>query len=192
MIGGNYNVFEYFVPLAVQNFAEASHNFNFTGRTELRDWVGGYTFGNLTNGIDPNQQFLDWAHNLAQQNNGYQLNATVFAGCTQDQPLDACTWDPRIPQTDPSDQYHSDPQNNFRGPDERRYEWTYIRDRNTIYVVDRDRNIASYINLNNYNADVYAQHDDGNSGAYSLELTIDYTFDYFNSASYYLPTDGSN
>ncbi len=183
LLGGQYDVFAYFTPLAIQMFAEASHDVNFTARPELRDWVGGYTFGGIAGaaGIDPNQQFLDFLHNLAQQSNAETVDATVFAGCAVGQPLDACTWDPRIPQVDADDQYHSDLYNNFRGPDGRRYIWTYLRDRNQIFMVDRDRNVASYVTLSNYNSDVYAQHDDGTSGAYYLELPIKYTFGYFNA-----------
>jgi hypothetical protein len=179
MLGGQYDVFAYFTPLAIQQFAQASHDINFTGRIELRDWVGGQQFGNGAAGIDPNQPFLDFVHTLAQQNNGTSIDPNVFAGCTANEPLNSCAWDPRVPQENADDQYHSDPYNNFRGPDGRRYAWTYLRDRNTIYLVDRDRNVASYVTVQNYNADVYAQHDDGSSGAYYLELPIKYTFDYF-------------
>jgi len=191
MLGGQYDVFAYFTPLAIQIFAQASHSINWTGRTELQDWVGGYTFGNGATGLDPNQQFLDWAHALAQSSNATQVDANAFAGCTAGQPLDSCTWDPRIPQVDSDDLYHSDPYNNFRGPDGRRYIWAFLRDRQQIFVVDRDRNIASYVTMENYTADVIAQHDDGNSGAYQLELPIKYTFDYFNQYNYFVGSTGN-
>jgi hypothetical protein len=185
MLGGQYDVFAYFVPLAIANFAQASHDVNFTARTELRDWVGGQTFGSQQAGGDGVQSFLDYVHNLAQQANAYNIDPVVFAGCVQGQPLDSCAWDPRIAQTDSNDVYHSDAYNDFRGPDDRRYVWTYLPDQNVYYLVDRDRNIASYVTMINYNADVYAQHDDGDSGAYYLELPIKYTFGYFNQYNSY-------
>jgi hypothetical protein len=185
MIGGQYDVFAYFTPLAIQNFAQASWSINFTGRTELRDWVGGYTFGGPAGnaGIDPDPQFLAWAQTLAQQNNAEEIDPVVFAGCKQGLPLTDCTWDPRLPQTDPTDQYHSDPYQNFRGPDQRRYIWTYIRDRNQMFVCDQDRNVATFVTMENYNADVVAEHDDGTTGAYGLEFSVLYGFDYFNAAT---------
>jgi hypothetical protein len=179
MIGGQYDVFPYVSPLSIQIFAQASHDINFTGRVEMRDWVGGKVFGGP--GVDPNQQFLDWAHNIAQQYNATTISDTVFAGCVAQTPLDDCLWDPRVAQIDSNDQYHSDIYNEFRGPDGRRYAWALIADRNQIVVVDRDRNTASYVTVRNYNQDVVASQDDGTAGAYYYELPIKYTLDYFDT-----------
>ena len=182
MIGGQYDVFPYVSPLSIQIFAQASHDINFTGRVEMRDWVGGLTFGNNATGVDPDQQFLEWAHTLAENYNAeVTIDSTEFANCdsSDEDPLDNCMWDPRQPQVDSNDQYHSDVYNEFRGPDGRRYAWSFLRDRNQIVVVDRDRNTASYVTVRNYNQDVIASQDDGTAGAYYYELPIKYTLDYF-------------
>ncbi len=179
MVGGQYDIFQYVSPLSIQMFAQASHDINFTGRIEMRDWVGGYVFGGPE--VDPNQFFLDFVHTLAQTSNGPLVDPAAFAGCVFGQPLGSCTWDPRAPAVDANDQYHSDNYNEFRGPDGRRYSWTYLRDRNQIVMVDRDRNTASYVTLRNYNQLVIASQDDGSGGAYQLELPIKYTLDAFNA-----------
>jgi hypothetical protein len=181
MIGGEYDVFPYVSPLSIQMFAQASHDINFTGRIEMRDWVGGLVFGGPE--IDPDRQFLDWAHTLAENNNASNIDGTVFAGCdTQTaNELDNCLWDPRVPQVDSNDIYHSDNYNEFRGPDGRRYAWSFLHDRNQIVLVDRDRNTASYVTIRNYNQLVIASQDDGSSGAYQLELPIKYTLDAFDT-----------
>jgi len=182
MIGGQYDIFQYVSPLSVQMFAQASHDINFTGRIESRDWVGGKAFGGPE--IDPNRPFLDYFHNLAAVNNAEaDTDPVIFKNCSESTPdeLDACAWDPRTPQLNANDIYHSDPYNEFRGPDNRRYAWASIADRNQIVVVDRDRNTASYITIRNYNQDVVTSQDDGSQGAYYLELPIKYTIDSFDA-----------
>ena len=52
MIGGEYDVYPYFVPLAVALFAQDSHSPAFFGRRDARDWIGGHVFYRL-------QDFLD-------------------------------------------------------------------------------------------------------------------------------------
>ena len=42
MIGGQYDVFPYFVPLAVALFAQDTHTPTFSGRIEVRNWIGGH------------------------------------------------------------------------------------------------------------------------------------------------------
>jgi len=147
----------------------------------MRDWVGGKVFGGQAPGlgVDGNEQFLDWAHQLAQTNNAIALDPVIFADCISGQPLDSCQWDPRVPQVDGNDQYHADNYNEFRGPDQRRYAFATLTDRNQIVVVDRDRNTASYVTVRNYNQLVIASQDDGSSGAFQLELPIKYTLDFF-------------
>src|SRR5205085_9520448 len=53
MIGGQYDVYPYFVPLAVAQFAQDTHAPEFAGRVEARDWIGGHVFYRL-------QDFLDF------------------------------------------------------------------------------------------------------------------------------------
>lgn len=177
-LGGEYGLaFPYVSPLSIQMFAAASHDINFPGNPDIRDWVGGYAFGGPE--LDCNQPFLDYVHSMAQQANATAIDPVVFAGCVQGEPLNNCVWDPRISQVDGNDQYHSDNYNEFRGPNGRRYAWAMIADRDQIVVVDRDRNVASYVTIRNYNTDIVATHDDGYSGAYGYELPIKYTIGYF-------------
>jgi hypothetical protein len=179
-VGGQYDVFLYDVPLAVQNFAQMTQNPYFGGAggtTSIREWIGAKMFGGAE--IDPNRNFLDWAANLAATYgfgcdvNGYNCSTVGVPACTSTN-LSGCTWDPRKPQLDPSDVYHSDPFNQFRGPDDRRWAWLPIADRNQLMLVDRDWNTASYVIVLNWNSDVTYNQDDGSEGAYQLELPLKY------------------
>jgi hypothetical protein len=172
LVGGQYDIFPYDVPLAVANFAATTQNIYFpqVGNPAMREWIGGKVFGGVE--IDPNTQFLDWAHNLAAQ--------WGFMGCSSDA-LAACPWDPRQTQNNPNQVYQSDPYNEFRGPDNRRYAWAPITDRNQILLVDRDWNTATYIIVRNWNTDVTFAQDDGSGGAYQLELPMKYFLNAYDS-----------
>jgi hypothetical protein len=186
-VGGQYDVFLYDVPLAVQNFAMTTQNPYFGGsggQTSIRDWIGAKVFGGGI--LDPNEGYLDWAANLAAQE-GFGCDATGYncgnlgtpgiIPCTSTlSGLAGCTWDPRMPQLTPDDIYHSDPFNEFRGPDNRRYAWCPISDRNQLMLVDRDWNTATYVIVRNWNSDVTYNLDDGSGGnfAYQLELPLKY------------------
>ena len=154
MIGGGYDVYPYFVPLAVAQFAQDTHSPNFSGRVDARDWIGGYVFNR-------EQDFLDFFRKKAIDNNA--------DGCTD---LATCTYDPQAGTV--SDQY-----NQFLGPDNRTWIWAYIADRNQWVAVDKERNTASYQIVRAYTADVIYSKDDGSfpGSAYSLELPIKYFMD---------------
>ena len=79
----------------------------------------------------------------------------------------------------------SDNHNEFFGPDKRKWIWSYIPDRNQWVAVQKERNVASYVILRNYNDYVVAQLDDGAfpGGAYSTLLPVKFfldSFQYFN------------
>jgi hypothetical protein len=154
MIGGQYDVYPYFVPLAVAQFAQDTHSPSFFGRIEIRDWIGGHVFYRL-------QDFLDYWRDLAVQNNL----------CTD---LKSCTYDPRP---------LSDTHNEFFGPDKRLWIWAYIPDRNQWVAVQKERNTASYVIVRNYTDDVIYQQDDGAfpGGAYGALLPMKYFLDSFNT-----------
>lgn len=156
MVGGQYDVYPYFVPLAVAQFAMDTHSPSFFGRIEVRDWVGGHTFWR-------EQDFLDYFRRIATDNG--------VSGCTD---IKACTYDPRKV---------SDDHNEFFGPDKRQWIWSYIPDRNEWVAVQKERNIASYIILRNYNDYVVYQLDDGAfpGGAYGALLPMKYFLDSFNT-----------
>ncbi len=152
MVGGQYDVYPYARPLAVVQFAKDTHDPSFSGRLDVRDWVGGHVFWRL-------EDFLAYFQNIAVQN-GYPGCTTTFA---------TCTYDPRaIP----------DPHNEFIAPDKRVWIWAFIPDRGEYVAVLKDRNTASYLIVRNYNDDVVNLLDDGLT-AYGLELPIKYMMDAF-------------
>lgn len=155
MIGGQYDVYPYFVPLAVAQFAQDTHSPSFSGFPSVRDWIGGHTFIRL-------QDFLDYFRDIAVQNN--------YPGCDT---VANCTYDPRP---------LSDTHNEFIGPDLREWIWAYIADRNTWVAVQKQRNTASYVIVRNYTDDVIYQQDDGAypGGAYNAQLPMKYFLDSFN------------
>jgi hypothetical protein len=157
MIGGAYDVYPYFVPLAVMQFAQDTHNPAFGGRIDIRNWVGGFSFTRL-------QDFLDYWRNLANQYS--------YPGCEAAFNAPSCTYDPRP---------LSDNHNRFTGPDSKLWIWAYIPDRNTWVVAQQERNVASYIIVYNYNDDVVYSLDDGSfpGNAYADELPMKYMLDDF-------------
>jgi hypothetical protein len=156
MVGGQYDVFPYFVPLAVAQFAQDTHDPSFSGRPEVRDWIGGQVFYRL-------DDFLAYFRELAVQNNE--------PGCDS---IATCTYDPRG---------LSDTHNEFVGPDLRHWIWAYIPDRNTWVAVQKERNTASYVIIRNYTDYVIFQQDDGAfpGGAYGALLPLKFFLDSFNS-----------
>ncbi len=44
MIGGQYDVYPYFVPLAVAQFAQDTHDVASPATTQVRNWIGGHVF----------------------------------------------------------------------------------------------------------------------------------------------------
>jgi hypothetical protein len=158
MIGGQYDVYPYFVPLAVAQFAQDTHDPAFEGRIEARDWIGGHVFTRL-------DDFLAYFRDIAVQNN--------LPGCPD---VASCTYDPRAPSI-------SDNHNEFFGPDKRKWIWAYVPDRNQWVAVQKERNVASYVIVRNFNDYVVAQLDDGAfpGGAYPTLLPVKFFLDSFNT-----------
>ncbi len=163
MIGGQYDVFPYFKPLALAQFAMDTHDPAFGGRYEVRDWIGGQVF-------DREQDFLDYFRAVAVKHK--------FPGCPD---LGTCTYDPKLVQENSQDVYHSDSYNEFSAPDGKRWAWAYIPSRNQFIAVDHDRNIAAYLVVRAYNADVVNQQDDGAypGSVFDYELEMKYILDAF-------------
>jgi hypothetical protein len=154
MIGGQYDAFPYFAPLAVATFAQDTHSPSFGGRVDIRNWIGGFVFDRL-------QDYLDFFRDLAVKNN--------VAGCTD---IGSCKYDPRG---------LSDTHNEFVGPDKKQWIWAYIPNRNTWVAAQKDINTATYVIVRNYTDDVVYQLDDGAfpGGAYGNELPMKYYLDSF-------------
>ena len=175
MVGGAYNMFAYAIPLGVQQFAQATHSTYYQsggtgGRPEIKDWVGGYTFSRL-------QDFQDFFRSLAVVHN--TVDSTGAPLCPTDQ-VATCAYDPTTPGTpdDPLQSFHSDPFQQFIGPDYRRWIWVYLQDANTWIAADRDRNVATFIMMYGYtSAIIYGQFD--GSGGYGAELPLKYFLNYY-------------
>lgn len=161
MIGGQYDVFPYFVPLAVVQFAQDTHDPAFFGRLEVRDWIGGHTFDRL-------QDFLDFFRDTAVQNNFVD---PLGSDCSS---FETCLYDPRP---------LSDTHNEFIGPDDRRWIWAYVADRNVYVAAQKERHTATYVIIRNYTDYVIYQQDDGAfpGGAYNAQLPMKYFLDSFNA-----------
>ena len=154
MVGGQYDVYPYFVPLAVAQFAQDTHSPSYPGPSSVRDWIGGYKFDTVT-------YFLDFFRDMAVTNGVCKT-------------METCKFDPRVIDDD---------HNEFIGPDKRVWVWLYIQDRNQYIAVQKDRHTATYILARNYaNCVVFGQ-DDGHSCAYSSQLSLKYTLDYFTNVN---------
>jgi len=156
MVGGQYDAYPYFVPFAVGLFAQDTHSPAFNGRLEVRDWIGGQVFDRL-------EDFLNFFRDMA-----IEYKEEGCAGLT----IDECKYDPRP---------LSDKHNEFIGPDKRTWMWAFVHDRNQWVVVRKDRHIASYMIVRQYNDYVVYQLDDGHypGGAYYAQLPVKYFLDYF-------------
>jgi hypothetical protein len=159
MIGGQYDIFPYAVPLAVAQFAQDTHSPSFTGSPTVRNWIGGWTFNRL-------QDFLDYFRDLAVQNN---FADPIGSDCTS---FSTCLYDPRP---------LSDTHNEFIGPDKRIWIWAYIPDRNQWVAAQKEFNTASYVIIRAYTDDVINQLDDGSfpGNAFALELPMKFFLDSF-------------
>lgn len=158
MIGGQYDVFPFARPLAVMQFSKATHDVNFSGRTEIRDWTGGKVFFREAD-------FLNFFRTLQVQfNTTMSAQSNVGPAPFTCSVVATCPYDPRVKQARSTDVNHSDSYNEFLGPDNRRYAWIFVQDRNQWVVVDRDRNTAAYLIVRQYNTDVVKLESDGNFG----------------------------
>jgi hypothetical protein len=194
MIGGSYDMFAYSKALGVQQFATATNSVDYQdqltgGRPEMKDWIGGYVFTRL-------DDFLNFFRLLAVENNTLQADGTPLCGqtvtgtgktavTTPNTTVASCTYDPTIQATpeSPAQAFHSNPYNQFQGPDYRRWIWVYLQDVNKWIVADQDRNVATFIMMYNYTSDVLVLQDDGNIGnPYGTELPLKYMLNYYLSS----------
>jgi hypothetical protein len=163
MVGGQFDTYAFLRLTAVAMFSKTTHDLNFAGLINSRDWIGGHVFYR-------EQDFLDYFRGLAVQTNTY---------CTDTEDLQTCKYDPRQRRLGADDPGHSDDFNEFRGPDNRRWAWVYVQDRNAWVAVDRDRNTASYQIVRNYNNQVI-HGEDASVGPFFVQLQVKYFLDSFN------------
>ncbi|HVJ89806.1 MAG TPA: zinc-dependent metalloprotease [Labilithrix sp.] len=170
MIGEQlYDAYPYFKPLAVVQFAKDTHSPSFSGRVEIRDWVGGRVFTR-------ERDMLDYFRSLAVKHG----HIPAEYNCTS---LETCTYDPTVRRVVPGDTHLSDDYHEFLGPDSRRYAWVYVADRHTWVFADKDRNTATYKILNDFNIQVIKGEDDGASPGYAywVQLPVKYFLDAYNA-----------
>jgi hypothetical protein len=153
MIGGSPAAYAYFNSATVALFAQDTHDPSFLTnwsayRTETKDWIGGWSFNRQSD-------LIDFFKSIAVANG----TCTKFVGCTYDA-TDAATT-------------HADPQTGaFTAPDGLTYNVSYLPSRNQWVVARKDRNVATWGMLLQYNTAMYGQHEDGTNGAYALEYQI--------------------
>jgi hypothetical protein len=166
---GPWDAYPGFFPAAVSLFAHDTQTATFVqglspAYPQMRDWIGGHVFVR-------EQDALDYFRNIAVQNpqaaifssdplanagNGHNEGCSSFA---------TCQYNPMLPQQTTLDIGHSNPvTQGFVGPDNRRWAWVYLADRNEWFFVDQDRNPSSYYQVYTYNTDVNTNYDDGNIG----------------------------
>lgn len=167
---GPWDSYPGFFPTAVSLFAHDSHTATFTGLgyAQMRDWIGGHIFIR-------EQDAIDFFKHLAVANPHaaiFQSDPLATAangnneGCSTFQ---TCTWNPMEPQQTSLDIGHSNAiTQTFTGPDNRRWAWVFLQDRNQWFVVDQDRNPSAYFQVYTYNQDVNTNYDDGNFGPIML------------------------
>lgn len=161
MIGGKQ--FDSFPGLkfgAVVLFAKDTHSTTFTGEEKMKDWVGGLVF-------DREDQLLNYFRTRAVKAAKFpELGCAKRTSNTVPDPLvngvvltdepttETCKYDPRTPRTSDAQRWYSDKFNELTAPDEQGphdWAWVYIKDRNQWIFVDKNRNIASYKIVRDYN-----------------------------------------
>ena len=156
-------------PLA--NFAASTHSTRYSGQPALQSWVGGWAF-------ERERDFLDFIHSIAIKNQFKNCDENNV-NCSPCVSLDNCTWDPRPLQVKTSHVTQSDRYYRFQGPDGRTYIWGYLKSRNQWILADKDRNVATYKLMLDWNTDVVNDLDDGTGSAFGLEFKVRYAVDAF-------------
>jgi hypothetical protein len=170
-LGASFATYTYAQLGPIANFAASTHSALWGGDINMQTWVGGWVFNR-------ERDFLDFIHQSAVKQDFVNCdeNGQHCDPCTS---LDHCTWDPRVRAAKTDFLTQSDRYNRFQSPDGRTYIWGYIRSRNQWVLVDKDRNIASYVLMLDWNTDVVNGEDDGFNGASYLEYKVRYLVDAF-------------
>ena len=177
---GVWDAYPGYFPAAVALFAHDTQTATFIGDSypQLRYWVGGHAFSvqayalaYFQNIAFKNPKSSVWAGDpLANAANGGN------EGCSS---LATCTYNPMLPQQSIVDIGHSNPTTGaFVGPDDRRWVWMYIPDRNVWVFADQDENPSLYFQIYTYNKDLNTSFCDGNNCPIFKELArIEYMID---------------
>jgi hypothetical protein len=160
MIGEEvFDSFPYLKSAAVVQFARDTHSLNFGGTMNIRDWVGGFVFNRQ---VDMLQYFRD----LAVKNGKMPELGCAASPTLQNPTTETCTYDPTKPRVSADQWYYSDDYNEFTTPDGHQFAWIYIPDRIQWIFVDRDRNVATYKVVRDYNSKVTQPQDPTQAATY--------------------------
>jgi hypothetical protein len=170
-LGASFATYTYAQLGPIANFAASTHSALWGGDINMQTWVGGWVF-------ERERDFLDFVRGAAVRED-YQNCDENGLHCDPCTSLDHCTWDPRTRAAKTDYLTQSDRYNRFQSPDGRTYIWGYLRSRNQWVLADKDRNIASYVLMLDWNTDVVNGEDDGYNGASTLEYKVRYLVDAF-------------
>lgn len=164
MIGGKQ--FDSFPGLkfgAVALFAKDTHSTTFTGEEKMKDWVGGLVFNREDELLNYFRTRAVKAQKFPELGCAKRTPSTVpdhlvnGVKLTDDPTTETCKYDPRVARTSDAQRWYSDKFNEFTAPDQQGphdWAWVYIKDRNQWVFVDKNRNIASYKIVRDYNTQV--------------------------------------
>jgi hypothetical protein len=175
MIGESViDAFPYLARSAFVQYARDTHNPNFSGPVDAREWVGAYqVFNDQT-------KLLDFFQRLAIANNVLPPEAGCGPDATPGAYGGTCKYDPRIKRDDTT-QYESDLYHEFDTPEQEFHHlsWMFIKDRNQWIFADQQRNTATYKLLRDYNTKVTATSDPEAANLAQYEEPIRYSVDAF-------------
>lgn len=178
MIGEQqFDAFPFLKAAAVVLYSRDTHRGNFSGDDRVRDWIGSKIF--------PRQQdFLDYFRQEAVTKGRFPEMGCVtgegkLAGTDIKASIATCEYDPTLKRGAQQEKdYLSDDYNEFKGPDEHRWTWMKIHDRNQWVFADKDRNTAMYKIIRDYNVAVIKAEEESDT-AYAYLKPIKYTVDAF-------------
>lgn len=180
MIGQEtFDSFPYLKNAAVVLFARDTHNPNFTGDNGMKDWIGGRLFTRR-------EDMYDFFREKAVRAQRFPELGCAKGAETQNPTIESCKYDPLLPRGSNDAATHlSDKFQEFKGPDDVNYAWIYIADRRQWLFVEKDRNIALYKQVRDYNTKVTVpQLDDESIYNYlnPIKIYIDAYLKYENTA----------
>jgi hypothetical protein len=170
MVGGQYAVYNYFIPLAVDIFAQATNNpLSYPNNDNVaKDWIGGHVFTRI-------QDLVDYFKAIA-----------VSAGTCAS--FEACTYDVTDPTVNNAGANSTSNPGvvpyTFVAPDELTYSYAYIASRNEWVEARKDVNVITFKAIQQFNTDLFVSFDDGTNGTDSLQYPIEYLLDAYTQYAY--------
>lgn len=164
MVGGSYDAYPWLAQSTVAAFAHDTHDINFSGRNDIREWVGGHAFYRLDDFL---AFFRDIAIKKNFQGTDTVANPPIELRCRVDSSF--CPYDVR---------HFSDQYNTVITPDARTWTWVYLTDRNMWVAAQKEKNPTSYRYFLNYNQNLASGFED-DGGYYARQRIVKYYIDSF-------------